>query len=780
MASRHVFRIFIFVLIFSPLAFGTVEHWSLSLMEVSIFSALLLFSLRKWVSGSIYETPGIIPLLLIILYIGIQLIPLPSGIIKIISPSTYALYEGTMGIYEPVNWISLSVDKNATLKEFFRILSYGIFYILTIQLLTKKELLKKTVMVIIIFASLLSLFALLQHLLLNNKIYWFRGLKQGGSPFGPYVNRNHYAGFMEMIFPVVLSLSLAYKPKVIVTSLREKIYEFLTQERTNIYILLAFSSILIATTVFLSLSRSGIVSLSLSMIFLGGLLLIKEVHKRRGIVIISISLLIVLSIGWFGWEPILERFETIRNTQGNISEARIVIWKDSINAIKDFPLTGTGFGSFEDIYPKYRTWSGDEIAGHAHNDYIELFTDGGIIALVLFGWFLLSVLRSSFKTFTRRMEIYSLYLYIGSITGIVALLIHSFTDFNFHIGANGLYFFFLLGLAVSAANTRLKDELGDTYLKRTKISSLRLICFLSPVILLLCVIFNGGVLLGKFYFSFIKDIKLDKTVSEETLLRSKDIAYRASFFDHFEAQYHSAIANIESLLSNKDTALYHYKKSVNLNPSNGDALQCLGLLYSEFEVLDRAERLLKSGIEFDGNNHLKHKTYALWLLSNGRKDVGLINIKNAISLKPAKTRDYITAMVLYGLKDEEIITSLPEKAEPYLIFADYLKNIGKAEGAEVTYRKALEYIKDKEVINPSYFYEAYRFFEKREYYNDALNVMRKAVELFPNNPSIRILTAEAYEKVGMTSKALEEYEKALIINPKNERVKKKVQDMKNL
>jgi O-antigen ligase len=401
---------------------------------------------------------------------------LPAGIIKTISPETYSLYKETVLIHEPLKWVSLSINRKATLMEFFRITSYAAFYVLTIQLLTKKDILKKTIAVIVIFASLLSFLGIMQYILSNNKIFWFRELTQGGSPFGPYVNRNHYAGLMEMIFPLVLSLFLFYKPYVTYKSFREKIAEIFNRQRTNIYILLGFSSVLIATSIFLTLSRSGIVSLCLSMIIFGVMFLERRTNRRRSIIIIIIFILIVLSVGWFGWGPIFERFEKVGNIQGNISELRLIIWKDTRNIIKDFPVTGTGLGSFVNIYPRYRTIQGDAIADHAHNDYIELFSDGGAIAFLICVWFLLTLLYKSYNVFLKRHEVYSIYIFIGSITGIIAILIHGITDFNLHIGANGLYFFFLSGLAVSAAHTKLRGGLNDTYLRKIKLRQDKLDC----------------------------------------------------------------------------------------------------------------------------------------------------------------------------------------------------------------------------------------------------------------------------------------------------------------
>jgi hypothetical protein len=98
-------------------------------------------------------------------------------------------------------------NKQKQLSWSFRFASYGAFYAVTVQLLSRKDALKKTIAIIIIFASSLSFFSILQHLLSNGKLYWFRELLLGGVPFGPYVNRNHYAGLMEMLFPLVVGFS---------------------------------------------------------------------------------------------------------------------------------------------------------------------------------------------------------------------------------------------------------------------------------------------------------------------------------------------------------------------------------------------------------------------------------------------------------------------------------------------------------------------------------------------------------------------------------------------
>lgn len=775
--AKAVFTLFIFVLIFAPLAFGTVEPWSLTVMEISSILAFLFLLLSKLRSKEtfFYDTPGIIPLLCFLALMGIQLVPLPVGILKMISPETYSIYKETIFAGEPVSWVSLTVNRKATLMEFFRILSYVIFYVLTVQVLSKKDALKRTVTVLIIFASLLSLFAILQRILPNNRIYWVRELTMGGSPFGPYVNRNHYAGLMEMLFPLFLGLFLFYKPGITYGSFRDRMAEIFNIQRTNYHILLGFSAILIATSIFLTLSRTGIVSLCISMIFFGAFFFSRAANKRAGVIIIVVFVLIILSVAWFGWTPIIERFEHIKNASGKVSELRIGIWKDSSNIIKDFPITGTGLGTFVDIYPKYRTISGDALADHAHSDYIELLTEGGIPAFLVFAWFLIVLFHKSYRVFLKRRETYSVYLFIAAVSGMIAILVHSLTDFNLHIGANGLYFFFLAGLAVSSANTRLRDGLNDTYLKKTRLP-MKGLASLSMLMLLGCFIFQAGVTVGKMYFSSIRDTKLNKGVTHRDLLSIRHAAYRASLFDPLEAQYRFATANVERLLGN-DTALQLYKEAVGLDPVCGDYLERLGLMMSELGKYDLAGRLFQAGIDYDVSNPARYRRYASWLFSMGRMKEGIRITRTAVSLEPQKTKEYITLMVLDGFSDEEILVSLPERTGPHLSFADYLSGTGKDKMAEEEYIRALRYVQKEYPIRPEYFYAVYRYYMKKGRFPDALAVMQKAADALPMDAGIRLRMADLYEKLGAPFKAAEEYRRALTADPRNAEAKKRLDNL---
>lgn len=773
--------IFISILVFAPLAFGSVAQWSLTILEGLSLCALVVFLIgnSRTKDGIFYEVPGILPLLCLWSYFVIQIIPLPSYIVRLISPETYKLYAETVGIMETAAWMSLSVHKKETLLELLRLTGYFAFYILTIQLLANRALLKKTVNIIVIFSSVLAIYALLQYLSGANKIYWFRET-YGASPFGPFVNRNHYAGFMEMLFPVALALFLAMKPKFSYSGLRERLLEFLKEKRTNMHILFGLGAVIIAFSIFLSLSRGGIISLSLSMLFFSALLLTKKTRRNRMGIMILIMGLIVTSVSWFGWEPILARFERLLNVEGNIADLRAQIWMDSFQIISSFPVTGTGFGTFIDIYPKYATLTDEIIIQHAHNDYIELLTNGGVIAFLLAGWFVFTVIFKSFKMFLRRRDSYSVYLYIGAITGIIAVLLHGFTDFNFQIGSNGLYFFFLMGLLVSLANTRFKNGLDNTYLKPVKNPAYKIVPFFASAMLLFVMTANLGIIIGQHYYSYIKDLRLDR-VGREDLIEVKGMALKASIFDPLESGYSYSAANVDILLNNPESAKKYYLTALKLNILNGEYAQKLGLAYASEDVI-LTERLLKAGISSEPTNHTLYKTYAEWLQSENRRDESIMNIKKAVSISPNTTAEYINLMLSWGFRDEDIMQSLPERVVPYITFADYLLDSGSEKQAEDAYLKALLLSTDPKEAKPSYFHKVYNFYFKLERYEDALKVAQQAKTLFPLNGGFRNSAGIAYEKLNMPEMAANEYKEALQLEPANKHARirlKSLTEIKN-
>ena len=277
-------------------------------------------------------------------------------------------------------------------------------------------------------AFVVSLFGILQHFTFNGKLYWLRELRYGGIPFGPYVNRNHFAGLVELIAPLGLSILL------------------LRGVRRDQLPLVALFTLLPVGALFLAASRGGITSF-LSEIAVLGLLIWLRRGMRRSLA--AAAALVVLAAGvvaWLGVGRALDRFTSLQKLE--VSETRRAsMVKDSWRIFLDHPLRGTGLGTLPVVFPRYESMYDGKVANHAHNDYVELLAETGIVGGVCFAVFLFLLLRRAWREIRATLNPQELALRLGALAACVGLLVHSLVDFNLHIPANALLFVLLAILA---------------------------------------------------------------------------------------------------------------------------------------------------------------------------------------------------------------------------------------------------------------------------------------------------------------------------------------------
>jgi O-antigen ligase/Tfp pilus assembly protein PilF len=766
--KKTAYSLFLTALLFSPMAFGTVETWSCLIMEIIICaSALFLYFSTK--QKTFYQVPGILPLILVLAFILLQIIPLPGNLVKILSPATFDIYHNSSGLIGPIEWLPISLNPRATMMELLRLSAYVLFYITAVQLLANRIFLKRTVAVVAWFAALLSIVVIIEFItkslnypLPHGKILWIRQLSHGGSPVGPYVNRNHYAGLMEMIFPLILSMFLAFRPIITRISLKRRIADFFNQKRVHHHFLYGTAAILIATSIFLSLSRGGILSLTLSMSFFATLVITKAKQKRTGLFIAVIILIVLFLTGTRGWNAIFDRFENIRSQSGLIHDNRFIIWKDCEKIIRDFPLLGTGAGTIENIYPLYRTFPGNNVLEHAHNDYIEFLCTGGIILSALMSFCLFSILYPAAKSFNKRRERYSILLFAGCITSIGAILLHSLVDFNMQIGANGLYFFFILALTVSAANTRLRSGLSTTYLTKSKKKPYIFGTF--ALLLCICVIYiNGGALIANYLFSGYQNINLKPTISKQELNRIACATQKAAAFDSFNSKYHQFAAQTAAMMGKKATAFNHYAESIRLDPTNSRHLHIAGDFVAQQKNIKLAEKLLRTSIQTDKTNMAAYIKYAAMLFEKKQVAKGLQVLKSAMSINTDATEKCLSLMVLFKFNEDTLVLALPDRVEPHLTLGDFFDSLGKKQKAETVYLKALEYLPNETQIKKSYFTHVYNFYQRFHADEKSLFIIQQAIEYFPKEDALHRIAGDLYKKLGIDYRADEEYRKARIL-----------------
>jgi O-antigen ligase len=284
-----------------------------------------------------------------------------------------------------------------------------------------------------LFEFLLSGFGILQHLTFNGKLYWFREMHYGGIPFGPYVNRNHFAGFAELAIPVPLV------PLILGKVRRERRFVI------GLFALLPIGALL------LSASRGGIVAFGVELLFLLSFVLLQRAGSKH-LLTGGIILLAALSlVSWIGVRQVLSRFGSLQSMEvkeGKRASMRHGAW----HIFLDHPVLGTGLGTLQMVYPPYETLYDEKIVNHAHNDYLEALAETGIAGGLCCVWFLGILFLVALRSLQEATNTFAAALRLAGLTGCCGILVHSLVDFNLHIPANA-YFFFLMALLATSGMT---------------------------------------------------------------------------------------------------------------------------------------------------------------------------------------------------------------------------------------------------------------------------------------------------------------------------------------
>jgi len=227
--DKIVFSGIIFVLIFTQLAFGGVHVWAYSVFEIIVFILFLLFFLNHIIGQ--YRTskrlgkkanitlqwvvsPLNIFIILIISLIVIQLIPLPSFIVKFISPLTfevkkYACEIKQVSSNDSVAWMNLSHYNFATYNELFKLLVYFALYFLVINSVKDQKRINILIYVFVGMGLFQVIYGIVQTYSGSQKIWWWTNNYYKGWVTGTYINRNHLAGFLEMLLPICFGFVIA-------------------------------------------------------------------------------------------------------------------------------------------------------------------------------------------------------------------------------------------------------------------------------------------------------------------------------------------------------------------------------------------------------------------------------------------------------------------------------------------------------------------------------------------------------------------------------------------
>lgn len=460
---------FLALLVASPLMFGSVHPWAIGIVEIWILTlaALWLWApTREKATLTLKQAWPFLPLAVFFALVAFQSFLLPKETVEFLAPNNARAWTqlDSLRIGDPRS-VSLSLNPHATLFEGLKWFCYAVTAWLAFSLAGSKHGKENNDFVISVayavtfIGALISLIAIIQLGLGLKLIYGFFEPYHSNTFFGPYVNRNHFAGYLEMAIPLGIGLSgslLMISNRTGSNSSKASRFGYV-----EIFIFLALSLVLMLAGLLLSVSRAGII---IGLLFITGQVLLTlhlmfrriSVEKLLGIGLVIMSSIIAVGI-FTDWHKLEQRFASLP-VDSLATNVRLIVYEDTFRMSHDYPMLGVGLGCYQYAFPQYKTWEFQGAFQHAHNDYLEILSETGYIGLVVYLSFLFSLLYFGYKFIksiyltsktnadTSRMRDV---IFIGLLGCVLCILCHSIFDFNLFVPSNHILFMSTCGIIIS-------------------------------------------------------------------------------------------------------------------------------------------------------------------------------------------------------------------------------------------------------------------------------------------------------------------------------------------
>jgi len=462
-----------------PWAFGGVEIWAYRIAAFLIVLAGSLALVRRGPAGWGLDSSArwLAPAFLLAAWAGLQIVPLPPAVVRLASPVAYdvrvnALTSGppervlsrleeealervpeVAGVPAPPDlatapppppaavcgdgWWPLSVEPTASAERLFWYFALLVGFLVVRDRASDGA--RRGLYLGALFAGFVALaaFGVVQDQTWNGKLFWVRPIRVEGFAFGPFVNSNHFAGLMELAVPAMAGYAWS-RGRSVGRRLALRDARFVLAGAGAAVCFMA--ALLAASKMATLLMAVGLATLAVS-----------SVRTARARIVMAGAIVVAGAAlaGLLAETRLAERVETylVRSHGSYFASGRLAAWQAAIDMNRDYPVAGSGFGTFREVFVSYMPAGGHARWAQAHNDYLELLLEGGPVALALVLWLAFGYarrvrLRSSGSS---RRALSPLRL--GLAVGIASLAVHALVDFNHQIPANAWTFVMICALA---------------------------------------------------------------------------------------------------------------------------------------------------------------------------------------------------------------------------------------------------------------------------------------------------------------------------------------------
>ncbi|PIE33330.1 hypothetical protein CSA56_12225 [candidate division KSB3 bacterium] len=746
-----------------PVCFGAVKPHHIRLIQMTIVGIGMVWAVKTTIKGSAvyYPAPLDLPFLL---FLGI-------GVINLLT----------------------STCSHITEREFFLVFSYFLLYFLVAQQLKTRRRVLGLTFILVLAGSGESLFGLIQYLQGATTVLG-QHTPNIGTVNATYISHNHFAGFLVLVIPLVIGLFLG---------------TLQVEKRLLLFLLLG----IMGAAFVLSLSRGGLLSLGCAGTGLLLCLALKHWHEIGFWKIFIVLILLVGFIGsvifFVGFSPIAHRslFRTILPDKVIVGhEIRLPIWRNALVLVKEFPLFGSGLGTFGFVFQRYcppEIHQNRQVYA-AHNDYLELLIEMGIPALLLVLWGIYRLYRHVLNIYFRYDDPLLTSLLIGGLTSITAMAVHSFFDFNLQIPANAVLFVIVLALTTACAQllsfgrrTHANSERHNTSY-RIKAFSWKFVAALLLVVL--AIVIHARKELAGLYAQNARLVS-----SRGDLFGPIEYYRKAIAIDGNNPVLHASLAEYYCRLGKKTPhaekwyrlAAETYRKMIPLNRYDATTYYYLGQMYDHLNRIDEAIEMFRQAIAYNPRFAFYYEVLGKYYLSLGGRAQAIDVFRQALQLDPSRMEDILQTCRQRNFAYDELRQLVPEEADLRRKFAYFLARQHAWEESKQEYRAAIELsdysqvyydtmlqacrnskdyqcmrelwqeLWDKTPQNVDYPLAIARSFEQEQQWEAAIKMYTQLLDTFPNATSAVRRLAELHQQQGQRDEAFRLYTELLTREPAN-------------
>jgi putative inorganic carbon (hco3(-)) transporter len=375
----------------------------------------------------------------------LQIIPMPRGVLGFITPSAETVAR-TLVLVDPGGPLPITIDLPSSASATLLIAGVLLVFFTARQIFDTGGV-RTTTRLVVLTGLVLSAIALAQDATAHGLMYWrWRPLDQGPNPFGPFVNRNHFATWAMMAMPLSIGYLTAH------ASAHHGAGPMATWQRKVVaaidaraWMLLASAALLIVA-IAASLSRSGLLGLGAALACGGALARRRHrndvaalqssgatapVFRARTLVSVLGIITVLAVLTQVGPGAIAARFGASRVAVAD----RLAIWHDTLPVLRDFWLTGTGVGTFLTSMGVYQRSSPGVIFNQAHNHYLQVAAEGGLLVGLPVALALLAFVRVAWRSLeTDRSGMF--WIRAGAASGLCGVAIQSLWETGLTVPAN--------------------------------------------------------------------------------------------------------------------------------------------------------------------------------------------------------------------------------------------------------------------------------------------------------------------------------------------------------